>query len=77
MSCRVVSCRVVSCRVVSCHVVSYHIMSWTEQILLVPQTPTSNGDVNVLYSYLVNHTTSGGGNNALTALGTTWAAVPC
>ncbi len=52
-------------------------MSWTEQILLLPQTPTSNGDVNVLYSYLVSHTTSGGGNNQLTALGTTWAAVPC
>ncbi len=56
-----------SCQIISCH----------EQILLLPQTPTSNGDVNVLYSYLVNHTTSGGGNNALTALGTTWAAVPC
>ena len=41
------------------------------------QTPTSNGDQNVLNSYLVNHTTSGGGNNALTALGQSWASIPC
>lgn len=65
------------CHVMSCHIISFGIMSWTEQMLLLPQTPTSNGDENVLYSYLVNHTTSGGGNNQLTALGTTWAAVPC
>lgn len=45
--------------------------------VFVLQTPTSNGDVNVLNSWLVNHTTTGGGNNALSALGTTWAAVAC
>ena len=61
----------------ACHVVSCRIMSWNEQILLLPQTPTSNGDPNVLNSYLVNHPSSGGGNNQLTSLGATWAAVPC
>ncbi|DBA70319.1 TPA: hypothetical protein ACH3X2_011741 [Trebouxia sp. C0005] len=51
--------------------------TWIERVFWNQATPTSNGDENVLYSYLVNHTTSGGGNNQLTALGTTWAAVPC
>ena len=41
------------------------------------QTPPSNADANVLNSWLVNRTASGGGNGQLTSLGQTWYSVPC